>query len=292
MDIRNITEPTPVLGDPELYLYHIYELGKEQLAGYSKIEDIPQDFPLDINTAKSQVILKDFIGRVIEEFTEGFESQLKISEIMTPVGWNIRRIDGETYAQVLNHLQNANEEQADAIGFYITLLLYSNILPDDFFSYYEEMEEAKASNKTLDFLMSYGVSLLYKLCPDINFQAVGFTLFNQPILNSFDYENANFDTIKSYTPGFNAISPTTLVIQSTILWWVIYYLNQARNLLKNRPWKQSQEMTKELDYQEALVKSFLLYLGYLAYTGFNQESLFELFFKKQRLNLWRQRTGY
>ena len=51
-------------------------------------------------------------------------------------------------------------------------------------------------------------------------------------------------------------------------------------------------MTKELDYQEALVKSFYLYMGFLALNGFTDENLFRLFYKKQRLNLWRQNTNY
>ncbi|WP_418392117.1 hypothetical protein, partial [Akkermansia sp.] len=50
--------------------------GIEQFFGYKEIERLP-DYPLDINNPKNQVILKDFIGRVIEELTEGFEKMRK-----------------------------------------------------------------------------------------------------------------------------------------------------------------------------------------------------------------------
>ena len=51
-------------------------------------------------------------------------------------------------------------------------------------------------------------------------------------------------------------------------------------------------MTKELDFQYSLVKAFYLYMGFLGIQGFSEYSIYELFFKKQRLNLWRQKTNY
>ena len=51
-------------------------------------------------------------------------------------------------------------------------------------------------------------------------------------------------------------------------------------------------MTKELDFQESVVKSFIYYLGYLACNGFDQDNLVTLFNRKQALNLWRIKTGY
>ena len=68
MDVRNIQIPKLQL-DSTQYLHKIYELGLTQLEGYLKIEGLPAP-PLDINPPKSQVILKDFIGRIIEELTE------------------------------------------------------------------------------------------------------------------------------------------------------------------------------------------------------------------------------
>ena len=131
MDVRNIQIPKLQL-DSTQYLHKIYELGLTQLEGYLKIEGLPAP-PLDINPPKSQVILKDFIGRIIEELTEGYESTSEVVNIMKGYGWNIAIVNN--YKDLLNHLQNANEEQADAIGFFITLLLYSNIMPEDIYEY-------------------------------------------------------------------------------------------------------------------------------------------------------------
>lgn len=38
-------------------------------------------------------------------------------------------------------------------------------------------------------------------------------------------------------------------------------------------------MTKEIDFQESLVKAFYLYMGFLAMNGFTPCGLFSLFFK-------------
>ena len=76
MDSRNIKEPTPQIEDGK-HLEKIYDLQKELLDSYIKIEGLPS-YPIDVNSKKSQIILKDFTGRVIEELGEGYESMLKV----------------------------------------------------------------------------------------------------------------------------------------------------------------------------------------------------------------------
>ena len=282
MDVRNIQIPDIKL-DSTQYLSKMYELGLTQLNGYLKIEGLPSP-PLDINPPKSQVILKDFIGRIIEELTEGYESTSEVVKMMREVGWNVSILPN--YKDLLNHLQNANEEQADAIGFFITLLLYSNIMPEDIYEYVSLNLEEEVDS--LDKLMSYGVKILYEINSEY-IRSTGYSLFNESLANYF---NVDYEKVVSYTPGFHSISEQTHDSEAFNLWQITYQINVARNLLKNRPWKQTQVMSKELDYQEAVVKSFLMYLGFLAINGFNQYSLFELFYRKQQLNLWRQGSGY
>ena len=281
MDIRNINEQVPQVEETEArILQEMYVLGIEQFSGYKSIEKLP-DYPLDINNPKSQVILKDFIGRVIEELTEGFESTDEVVSIYRDYGWNNDCLTSEEYTQVLNHLANANEEQADALGFFFTLLLYSNILPEDILKYQDA--------KSLFEVMAIGVKDLLIKYPDHR------SVRKYPILSSTDWareDRAEYDKIVSYTPGFHEMSEISHENEKLYLWEVIYELNKARKFLKCRPWKQTQVMTKEIDFQESLVKAFYLYMGFLAMNGFTPCGLFSLFFKKQRLNLWRQTTNY
>ena len=276
MDIRNIKESVPSIKE-DTELQEMYSLGIEQFEGYRQIEKLPEA-PLDVNNPSNQSILKDFIGRVIEELTEGFESTDEVVSIYQKYGWNNDCLTQEEYTEVLNHLANANEEQADALGFFFTLLLYSNILPEDILKYKDA--------KSLFEVMAIGVKELLIKYPDHR------SVRKYPIITPMDIDRAEYDKIVSYTPGFHEMSEISHENEKLYLWEVIYELNKARNFLKCRPWKQTQVMTKEIDFQESLVKAFYLYMGFLAMNGFTPCGLFSLFFKKQRLNLWRQNTNY
>lgn len=284
MDIRNIPVPKIDICSTQ-YLNKIYELNITQLEGYMKIEGLPEP-PLDVNLIKSQVILKDFIGRVIEELSEGYESITEVVKTMEPVGWNLSLIKHKEYKVIINNLQNANEEQADAIGFFITLLLYSNILPEDIYEYISK--ELDKEINTLDDLMSYGVKILYELTNWLPHG--GYIIFNKNI--SEEYYDIEYDKLSPYIPGYTNLNQESYEYQALLLWYITNQLNITRNLLKNRPWKQTQVMTKELEYQESLVKSFIMYLGYLAIVGFTSKGVLKLFSMKQQLNLWRQGSGY
>lgn len=278
MDVRNIREEVPNIKETEV-LPQMYILGLEQLNGYRQIESLPE-YPLDINNPKSQVILKDFIGRVIEELTEGFESTNEVFDLCSKNGWNMEMLNEEERQSILNSLANANEEQADALGFFFTLLAYSNVLPEDILSY----------NKAKDLfeVMAIGVKELVIKYSDYP------NLLKFDIIRKEDFyeDEGKWEHINSYTPGFHQMNELSHEAEKLYLWEVIYELNKARNFLKCRPWKQTQVMTKEIDFQESLVKAFYLYMGFLAMNGFTPLGLFGLFFKKQRLNRWRQQTNY
>lgn len=276
LDIRNIKEPVPKV---ENILQEMYVLGIGQLNGYRQIESLPE-YPLDINNPESQVILKDFIGRVIEELTEGFESTDEVFDLCSKNGWNMEMLNEEERQSILNSLANANEEQADALGFFFTLLAYSNILPEDILSY----------NKAKDLfeVMAIGVKELVIKYSDYH----NLLKFDIICKEDFYEDEGKWEYINSYTPGFHQMNELSHEAEKLYLWEVIYELNKARNFLKCRPWKQTQVMTKEIDFQESLVKAFYLYMGFLAMNGFTPLGLFGLFFKKQRLNRWRQQTNY
>ena len=71
MDIRDIKEEVVYpLGKG---LTEMYRLQKVLLDSYIKIEGLPQ-YPVNVNLKVSQSLIKDFVGRVIEELGEGYES--------------------------------------------------------------------------------------------------------------------------------------------------------------------------------------------------------------------------
>lgn len=69
-------------------------------------------------------------------------------------------------------------------------------------------------------------------------------------------------------------------------------LSVARNFLKNKPWKQTGEMTDEKAYQSEVVIGFIEYLGYLKFVGMDAQSAYVLRFKKHLVNVFRQNSQY
>ena len=157
MDIRNIKDNPPVVEDGK-YLESIFELQKLLMDGYiGKIEKNLPPYPISINSEKGQVVLKDFSSRVIEETAEGYESTSAALDLLAQHGFNEDNLNHEQFDMLINHLQNSNEEQADAFAFFVELMIYANISPEDIYEYASKvLGYQKDSEITLNDLMMIG----------------------------------------------------------------------------------------------------------------------------------------
>ena len=290
MDIRDIKEQAPLVDDKQLE--EIYSLQKNLMEGYiGKIEkDLPM-YPIDVNSRKGQAVLKDMSARVIEEIGEGYESTTYALQLLSKYGFNKNIMTEEDHTMLLNHLQNSNEEQADAIAFFVELMLYCNILPEDVYRYVQNVLLKKyQTNKrfywNLESLMEVGLALLQERFGDI-------TSGLYRVIEDEDFETQEeADHVFSYIPGYNYISWDFHDNEAKLAWEVTYHLSVARNFLKNKPWKQTGVMTDEKALQEEIVIAFIEYLGYLKYCGFTAQSVYVLRFKKHLVNCFRQRSQY
>lgn len=266
MDIRNIKDMPPVTQD---ILDGIFKIGQSQYVMYrdAGMEDLPE-IPINVNYPKCQELLKDFIARVGEELVEGYQSTNEIYAICTSLGWNIERATEEQEDYIKGNLQNACEEQADAVGFFMTLLLYANIDPQDIYRWAEANYKVKV--KTLEEIMAWG----------------------RYMLNHEACTNFQIGELSDITPAFYRMSEISHAQERDYLFQVIESLNLARNSLKCRPWKQTQVMTKEIEFQSYLVEAFYKYMGFLHIYGFTPQSLYILYYKKYKLNEWRIKSAY
>lgn len=283
MDIRDVKQEPPVIEDGK-YLEKIYELQKKLLDSYITIEGLPS-YPIDVNTKSSQVILKDFVGRVIEELAEGYESHILVKDIVESVGTNISLLSQEKYDQMISHLQNLNEEQADAMHFMVELLIYSNIQPEDIKSWI--LKKAKEQN------------IFVKESNDI----ISMAMILGHYQNDKDYDHTDFlhttflpiessDEVLRYIPGGIEYNENILSDNRKSLWDITYALNIARNCLKNKPWKQSGVMTNEVQFQSLLVEAFVYMMGYYARIGIDSQEIYYLYFKKNCINQFRIKSNY
>ena len=302
MDSRDIIEePIKVVGGK--YLECMYSLQKELLEQYIKVEGLPQ-YPIDVNTKKSQIILKDFVGRVIEELAEGYEALILVSKLTEKNKLWKSDYEEEEYTQCLNHLQNAGEEMADAMHFMLELLIYSNIQAKDIEDYLDNWLKDKVSfgvTKTLPTLakaMQVGLSILYN--DPCNMVSEPKAMNKTYLLEEFEsmdedsedprLVNKRIDTRFHQCGKF--YNKLTYSSYKYMIWDVTYHLNIARNFLKNKPWKQSQMMTNEGAYQEEIVKAFILMMGLFLAMGISPENLYFLYFKKNRVNKFRIESKY
>lgn len=302
MDSRDIIEePIKVVGGK--YLECMYSLQKELLEQYIKVEGLPQ-YPIDVNTKKSQIILKDFVGRVIEELAEGYEALILVSKLTEKNKLWKSDYEEEEYTQCLNHLQNAGEEMADAMHFMLELLIYSNIQAKDIEDYLDNWLKDKVSfgvTKTLPTLakaMQVGLSILYNdPCNTVSEPKAMNKTYLLEEFESMDEDsedprlvNKRIDTRFHQCGKF--YNKLTYSSYKYMMWDVTYHLNIARNFLKNKPWKQSQMMTNEGAYQEEIVKAFILMMGLFLAMGISPENLYFLYFKKNRVNKFRIESKY
>lgn len=252
MDSRDIKlEPDKV--ENNQYLEKIYELQKNLLEGYIGIEGLPQ-YPININSKKSQILIKDFVGRVIEELAEGYESLLMALELTNKNKLWLSDYNDSDLLQTLNHIQNAGEEMADAMHFMVELLIYSNIYPEDIKSYINQKYTKEEGNGIIDLCMSYFTnSADNEICCGINILNIVKDDEDLPK----EIKSQDFRLLKCGVEIGNNIYEK----YKPIIWDVTYHLNIARNYLKNKPWKQSQEMTNEEKYQEEIVLAFIYMMG-------------------------------
>lgn len=289
MDIRNIKTPQPEVKDGA-YLEALFDIQANLMEGYYKIEGLPRP-PLDINLKETQVILKDFSSRVIEEIAEGYESTNYAIDICKAVGWNLSLLEAEDKRMVLNHLQNSNEEMADATAFFTELMMYANIKPSDIYNYInlnlkDNIPGLKTPVNNLNEIMLVGISMLFQNHPEFLQVVHEYHVFDEVV----DPEKR--DKVHKYIPGFNNLTHYKHRMEALLIWEVAYHLNIGRNFLKNKTWKQSGEMTNELEYQEQVVLGFIKYCGYLLCVGFTAETLFHLCWRKNQVNVFRQESNY
>lgn len=283
MDSRDIREATPVIEDGK-YLEKVFELQKSLLDHYVKIEGLPS-YPIDVNSKKNQIILKDFTGRVIEELGEGYESMLKIYNArLEYLRANMSGLENpqkmEIYQLIKSEAQNMNEEFADALHFMLELLIYANIYPEDLYTFCNKVNLENKANyglkvNNLSRLMQFASRLV------------------KPVVDGLGILDLKIEHEEDECIPVGWETGQSVIDHSAYnLWDITYSLSISRNCLKNKPWKQSGELTDENLYQEMLCESFVKLLGFYASMGYTDKSLFAVYFKKNCVNNFRIMSKY
>lgn len=289
MDCRNFIDKAPDY-EKGLELEYLYNLQKGLLDNYINIEGLPT-YPIGVNSRKGQAVIKDMTARVIEELGEGFESTTYALQMLDKYGYNFDIWNRDNYQMLLNHLQNSNEEQVDALAFYLNLLIYSNIQPEDIYSYCYHKNMAVPGGLDLNVLMAIGYKLLINRVTLTKLEeSHPWEVFNEVYFTNII--GGDYKSVIKYIPAFHRLSWYWHDLEAEMAWEISWHLAVARNYLKNKPWKQTMEITDESRYQEEIVYSFILLLGYFKYIGFDVESLIRLRYYKHLVCQFRIKSNY
>ena len=69
-------------------------------------------------------------------------------------------------------------------------------------------------------------------------------------------------------------------------------MGMAMNSLKQKPWKQTHFPTDEVEFRSRLARSYIWYVGIAISCHMTAEDLFDMYFKKSRVNHFRTRSNY
>lgn len=106
------------------------------------------------------------------------------------------------------------------------------------------------------------------------------------ILSGLDF--TAFPETRNLHPD-EAINPIAV---SEGCFWTIYALGMAANCLKQKPWKQTHILTDRKRYEEYLVKAFENLIALGSHHGMSVFEMASYYFKKSRVNQFRQRSKY
>lgn len=285
MDSRDIKEEPKQTNNK---LEEIFSLQKDLIDGYIKIESLPQ-YPINIQSKSSQTLIKDFVGRVIEELSESYESLMEVDYIIQNTicsNGKLKNMSEEDSEKILSELQNASEEISDALHFFIELLIYTDISASDIYDYVKNHSSFELSENKLFEAMILGSRYLGSYNelsdnqPRIDLNNLPIFLFNKEI----DWGLRQF--------GLTYSQELFNINLKCYFWDITHHLNLARNCLKNKPWKQSQMLTDSAKFRDYLIKSFILFLGTCYSMDLSSDNLYRNYFKKNKINLFRQKSHY
>jgi len=251
-------------------LQTIYDLQEELIKPYIGIEGLP-DYPLDVDTKENQTLLKDFIGRIIEEMGEAYQE----FELL----YALAQAKDKDEDKMLAHLNAFNEEVSDAIHFFLELLIYINIEAVSVWGYNEKLMNELNLNLEAD-----GIANLLKVAEHHNRLEGRKHIANQTGYHIGTPFSLSAEGVDEFTRAGRKVGPEQMADTKAMLWDITYNLQMVRNELKNKPWTQTGHPTNTEILQETAMQSFLHFMCWLSYMGHTPKSIFTIYYKKNQVN--------
>ena len=277
MDILEV-DNIPELGKEPMQ--RIYDLQIEVLTEYQKIESLP-DWPIDLEDKENQVLVRDFASRFIEELGEAFECVENIVELI-PDYIKLKGKGGDTSdieKMMLNRLYDFNEELSDALHFMIELNLFSDIPVQDMVNYADAMDLACTCDE-------YNMDILYFLKAGVSLIA------DRKDLRPQETPIAIHNDKSPFIRGGRLMNKEVMNNIAKLMWEITYEVKIACNQLKKKPWKQTDTKSNVVKYRRKIMMANFKLFSLFKYLGMDSKCVFEVYYRKNRINLHRIQSKY
>lgn len=97
---------------------------------------------------------------------------------------------------------------------------------------------------------------------------------------------------ENYLPKKDKRKIPSIKKYSIMTYQLIHNVGTLCNLLKNRPWAQSNYLVSMFDFNVRIKILWMSFWNYLGKLGINKNTLFDLFERKVEVNKYRIKTGY
>lgn len=275
MTIKDVTTSAPSILDGK-GLEKMFEIRKELQALYIEKEKLP-DYPVDINTKASQILLRDFLYRITEEVSEVYEKYMEM--VMAASVNDLSHIHTQLIAY--------NEELADVHNFMMQLLLYAHITPDSMYSYYSR----ELHNLNLYDIFFYEKDILRTIWAAAGELNARHATTNMSFRGVYTIDGIP-EELKYLTEGGRKIDPDLIPQHAALLFDLTFGIGLAGNKLKNKAWRDTILATDGKVFQETIMKIWECWMRYLDFAGLTPRGLFTIYYKKAQVNIERIKSGY
>lgn len=91
---------------------------------------------------------------------------------------------------------------------------------------------------------------------------------------------------------FTALALAREVEVEELVYKVIQHIGNAMNCLKNKPWKTTHMLTDEELFHTEILEAHQMFINLLDYLDWKSDKLMDLYFRKARVNQFRQESNY
>jgi len=251
---------------PRDLLQGIFNLQKGLLNSYIIIEGMPQ-YPLNLDLREHQTLMKDFIGRGIEELSEAYEVHLALFHSLS---------NNET-ANGIPLLVSYNEELSDALHFFVEAMVFGGLGVSHLNRYYGKL------------YLDMGLPLPYGPESNTHTLQMLFDCCNQSFgmdanLEMYAKRNGIPFTVNSEPNYGGSVSPSSLANEAQLMWTITHEFKQACNCLKKRKWRIEDEEVDTHIFEDRMLKAFGSMIYLLNYLGHDAKSTYEIYYHKNIIN--------